>query len=54
MVSRTLLHASGYNVPHNELIRFRRGDVTIDSALIHGQGCGIHGRELDSVLAQAQ
>ena len=53
MVSRTLLHAAGYNVPHNEPIRFRRGDVTIDSALIHGaKGEGFTDANLDSVLAQ--
>ena len=53
MVSRTLLHAAGYNVPHNEPIRFRRGDVMIDSALIHGtKGELFTYANLDSVLAQ--
>lgn len=52
MVSRTLLHAAGYNVPHNEPIQFRRGDVTIDSALIHGKkGEAFTDANLDSVLA---
>jgi hypothetical protein len=27
MVARTLVHAAGYNVPHNQPIRFARGDV---------------------------
>ena len=53
MVSRTLLHAAGYNVPHNEPIGFRRGDVTIDSALIHGaKGEAFTDADLDSVLAR--
>ena len=33
MVARTLLHASGYNVPHNEPVRFRREDLTLDPKL---------------------
>jgi hypothetical protein len=53
MVSRTLLHAAGYNVPHNEPVRFRRGDVTIDSALSHApKGEAFTEANLDSVLAQ--
>jgi hypothetical protein len=53
LVSRTLLHAAGYNVPHNEPVRFRRGDVTIDSALAHGpQGTRFTDADLDSLLAR--
>jgi len=52
MVARTLLHAAGYSVPHNEPVRFVRGDVTIDKDLLRGRG---HERltsaDLDSVLA---
>ena len=45
MVARTLLHAAGYNVPHNEPVRFRRGDVTIDPDLLRGaEGELIHRR----------
>ena len=36
MVARTLLHASGYNVPHNETVRFTRADLRIDEKLQHG------------------
>jgi hypothetical protein len=36
MLARTLLHAAGYNVPHNESIRFRRADLRIDPKLQRG------------------
>jgi hypothetical protein len=36
MVARTLIHAAGYNVPHNESVRFGRGDIVIDPALLSG------------------
>jgi len=36
MVARTLLHAAGYNVPHNECVRFRRSDLGIDPDLARG------------------
>ena len=53
MVSRTLLHAAGYNVPHNEPVRFRRGDVTIDAELESGaKGERFTDADLDTVLAQ--
>ena len=53
MVARTLLHAAGYNVPHNEPVRFQRGDVTIDADLLRGaKGERFTGADLDSTLAQ--
>jgi hypothetical protein len=53
MVARTLLHAAGYNVPHNEPVRFRRDDVTIDADLLRGaEGELFTEADLDSVLAQ--
>ena len=52
MVARTLLHAAGYNVPHNESVRFRRGDITIDPDLVRGaKGERFTDADLDSVLA---
>jgi len=52
MVARTLLHAAGYNVPHNEPVRFRRGDVTIDEELQRGtKGERFTNADLDSILA---
>ncbi len=36
MVARTLLHAAGYSVPHNESVRFRRTDLKIDPELLQG------------------
>jgi len=36
MVARTLVHAAGYNVPHNQPVRFTRGDLTIDGDLARG------------------
>jgi hypothetical protein len=53
MVARTLLHAAGYNVPHNAPVRFRRSDVTIDADLLSGaKGERFTEADLDSVLAQ--
>ena len=53
MVARTLLHAAGYNVPHNEPIRFQRGDLTIDPDLLRGaEGELFTNANLDSVLAR--
>src|SRR2546428_343531 len=53
MVARSLLHAAGYVVPHNEPVRSVRGDVTIDKDLLRGAG---HERltsaDLDSLLAK--
>jgi len=54
MVARTLLHAAGYNVPHNEPVRFQRSDVTIDADLLRGaKGERFTDADLDSVLAQS-
>ena len=51
MVARTLLHAAGYNVPHNEPVRFRRGDLTISQKLSQGaKGERLTDAELDSML----
>jgi len=36
MVARTLVHACGYNVPHNETVRFTRADLRIDEKLSRG------------------
>ena len=53
MVARTLLHAAGYNVPHNQPVRFERGDVTIDEDLLRGaEGERFTAVDLDSVLTQ--
>ena len=53
MVARTLLHAAGYEVPHNEPVRFQRGDVTIDPDLLSGaKGERFTDADLDTVLAQ--
>ena len=53
MVARTLLHAAGYNVPHNEPVRFRRGDVTIDpDLLVAAKRDRFTEADLDSILAQ--
>jgi hypothetical protein len=53
VVARTLLHAAGYNVPHNAPVRFQRGDVTIDAELRSGaKGERFTDADLDSVLAQ--
>ena len=53
MLARTLLHAAGYNVPHNEPVRFRRGDLSIDAELLRGtKGEHFTEADLDSVLAQ--
>ena len=53
MVSRTLLHAAGYNVPHNEPVRFVRGDVSIDADLLRGaEGEYFTEANLDSVLVK--
>jgi hypothetical protein len=53
MVSRTLMHAAGYNVPHNSPVRFRRTELTIDPDLVKGtKGEHFTEADLDSVLAQ--
>lgn len=53
MISRTLLHAAGYNVPHNEPVRFVRSDLTIDPELQKGtKGERFTDANLDSLLAR--
>ena len=53
MVARTLLHAAGYNVPHNEPVRFQRSDVRIDADLLSGtSGERFTEADLDSILAR--
>jgi hypothetical protein len=53
MVARTLLHAAGYNVPHNEPVRFRRSDLTINPKLLRGPRKERFTQiDLDSTLAQ--
>lgn len=52
MVVCTLLHAAGYNVPHNEPVRFRRGEVKLDADLLSGaKGERFTEAELDTMLA---
>src|SRR5438874_7875214 len=53
MIARTLLHAAGYRVPHNESVRFRREDLIIDKDLARGaHGEHFTEADLDSVLAK--
>lgn len=53
MVSRTLIHAAGYNVPHNSPVRFLRGDLKIDPDLLQGtEGEQMTEADLDTLLAQ--
>jgi len=53
MIARTLLHAAGYNVPHNEPVRFRREDLAIDEKLSRaGKGEHFTSVDLDSVLVK--
>ena len=52
MVARTLLHAAGYNVPHNEPVRFRREELAIDEKLAHSAKGGFTGADLDAILAK--
>jgi len=53
MVARTLLHASGYNVPHNEPVRFVRGDVAIDPDRLRGaEDERFTNADLESVLVR--
>jgi hypothetical protein len=51
MLARTLLHAAGYNVPHNEPVRFRRSDLSIDPDLLRGaKGEQLTEANLDTLL----
>ncbi len=53
VVARTLLHAAGYNVPHNAAVRFRRADLVISPDLLKGtKGERFSESDLDSALAQ--
>jgi len=53
MVARTLLHAAGYNVPHNEPVRFQRGDLAISGDLARGaKGEQMTNADLDSMLTK--
>jgi len=36
-IACTIFQAAGYNVPHNEFVRFQRSDVTIDQDLLDGK-----------------
>jgi hypothetical protein len=50
-ISRTLLHAAGYNVPHNIPVGFSRADLAIDEDLLTGkEGEFFTEADLDSVL----
>jgi hypothetical protein len=52
MVARTLIHAAGYNVPHNESVRFTRADLVLDPPLLTGaKGEWFTAANLDSALA---
>jgi hypothetical protein len=52
-VARTLVHAAGYNVPHNESVRFTRSDLTIDKDLLQGtKGEHFSGADLDTLLSR--
>ena len=52
-VARTLVHAAGYNVPHNESVRFTRGDLTIDKDLLQGtKGEQFGEADLDTLLSR--
>jgi hypothetical protein len=51
MLARTLLHAAGYNVPHNESVRFRPADLHIDPKLLSGaKGGQFTQANLDTLL----
>jgi len=52
MVARTLLHAAGYNVPHNEPVRFRRDELAIDEKLANAPKGRFTGADLDAILAK--
>jgi len=50
-ISRTLFHAAGYNVPHNEPVQFLRNDLSIDDDLLNGKkGAPFTEGDLDSLL----
>jgi len=53
-IARTLLHAAGYNVPHNEPVGFRRSDLAISAELLRGaKGKHFSDADLDSLLTRA-
>jgi hypothetical protein len=52
MIGRTLVYAAGYNVPDNQPVRFRRGDLTIDEDLARGaKGERLTASQLDTLLS---
>lgn len=52
-IACTIFHAAGYNVPHNEAVRFERGDLTIDADLLAGkEGVAFSEADLDQILSQ--
>ena len=54
MVARTLLHAAGYNVPHNVPVTFLASDLKIDDDLASGKGGErFTAADLESLLARA-
>jgi len=54
MVARTLIHAAGYNVPHNVPVRFLASDLEIDKDLAAGKdGERFTAADLESLLAHA-
>jgi hypothetical protein len=53
IVARTLVHAAGYNVPHNESVRFVRNDLSIDKDLLQGaKGERFSEADLDTLLSR--
>jgi len=52
MVARTLIHAAGWNVPHNEPVRFTRDDFKVDPAAARGaKGVPVTPAQIDTDLA---
>jgi hypothetical protein len=52
MVARMLVQAAGYNVPHNESVRFRKSDLTIDEDLLRGtKGEYLTQADVDTLLS---
>ena len=52
-IACTLFHAAGYNVPHNESVRFQGEDLIIDPDLLAGKdGETFSEANLDAMLAQ--
>ncbi|HEX7880206.1 MAG TPA: hypothetical protein VF720_12400 [Candidatus Eisenbacteria bacterium] len=51
LIARTLLHAAGYNVPHNVPVAFSRKELTVDPKLMEAKEDKFGEAELDSLLA---